>query len=65
MIKLIFQAHLHILSKSSLRSLVEVFIRRNMVNREVSSANNLHLILGSVDESLIYVKNSEIPWIDS
>ena len=66
-LKFIFhlKAQLPIFFKSSLRSLAEVLISWTTENREVSSANSLHSLLGPPDKSLIYINNkgpSIDPW---
>ena len=53
-----------IFSTRWLRSFAEVSMSWTIENKDVSSANNLHLLLISFDESLIYIKNNKDPKMD-
>ena len=50
-----------VFSKSRLRLFAEVSLSRTTNNKDVSSENNLHLLLISFDKSLMYMKNNKSP----
>ena len=56
-----WKAHSLIFSSSWLRSFAEASMSWTTENKDVSSANNLQLLLISFDKSMIYIKNSKGP----
>ena len=55
-----WKIHSLIFSRSWLRSFAEVSMPWTTENKDVSSANNLHLLLISFDKSLIYIKKTKV-----
>ena len=59
-----WKSHSLIFSRSWLRSFAEVSMPWATGNKDVSSANNMHLLLISSHKSLIYIKITKVPkWI--
>ena len=54
-----------ILFRSLFKLVVDVFISRTIENSEVSSAKSLEFVVKSSERSLLWIKNSSDPGIDS